>query len=111
LQNTSLRRFKRGTILTYSAEIYNAKLDRTQKPQLQTQIRLFSDGKLFLNGKLNSFDAGGQTSTGKFNFTGALGLGNEMKPGDYVLQIVVIDKLAKEKQKLATQLVQFEIVN
>jgi VWFA-related protein len=111
LQDTSNRRFKRGTILSYSAEIYNAKLDRSQKPQLQTQIRMFKDGKLFLNGKPNAFDAEGQSGAGKFNFAGALGLGNEMKPGDYVLQIVVTDTLAKEKRKLATQWVQFEIIN
>lgn len=111
MQDTSNRRFRRGTILNYSAEIYNAKLDRAQKPQLTTQIRIFKDGKLFLNGKPNAFSPEGQTAASKFNFAGALGLGNEMKPGDYVLQIVVVDNLAKEKRKIAAQWVQFEIVN
>jgi VWFA-related protein len=111
MQDTSNRRFKRGTILSYSAEIYNARLDRAQKPQIQTQIRIFKDGKLFLNGKPNPFNAEGQTAAGQFSFAGALGLGNEMKPGDYVLQIVVIDNLAKEKRKLAAQWVQFEVIN
>ena len=32
-----------------------------------------------------------------------------VQPGDYVLQIVVTDKLAKEKRSIATQFVQFEI--
>ena len=108
MQDTSLRRFKRGTILSYSTEIYNAKTDASQKPQLQTQIRLFRDGKPVLEGKLNPFQ--GQNSGAKLNFAGALGLGNEMKPGDYVLQIVVIDSLAKNKRKLTSQWVQFEIV-
>ena len=111
MRDTSNRSFKRGTILSYSAEIYNAKLDRAQKPQMQTQVRIFKDGKLFLNGKLNPLSAEGQNGAAKFNFAGALGLGNEMKPGDYVLQIVVIDNLAKEKRRLAAQWVQFEIIN
>lgn len=111
MQDTSLRRFKRGTILSYSTEIYNAKLDSAKKPQLQTQIRIFRDGKLVLDGKLNPFKAEEQSNPTKFHFAGALGLGNEMKPGDYVLQIVIIDNLAKAKRKLATQWVQFELTD
>jgi len=110
-QDTSLRRFKRGTILSYSAEIYNAKFDKAQKPQMQTRIRLFRDGKLILDGKPSPFNAAGQNTPAKFSFAGALGLGNEMKPGDYVLQIVVIDNLAKTKNKTATQWIQFEITD
>jgi VWFA-related protein len=98
-QDTSLRRFKRGTILIYSTEIYNAKIDASQKTNLQTQVRLFRDGKIVLNGKLNNF----VPETGRLNFAGALGLGNEMKPGDYVLQIIVIDNSAKSREKIATQ--------
>jgi VWFA-related protein len=111
MQDTSLRRFKRGTILSYTAEIYNAKLDSTKKPQLQTQIKLFRDGKLILDGKPNPFNAEGQSNPAKLQFAGALGLGNEMKSGDYVLQIVIIDKLAKAKRRLADQWVQFELTD
>jgi VWFA-related protein len=111
MQDTSLRRFKRGTILSYSTEIYNAKLDAARKPQLQTQIRIFRDGKLVLDGKPNLFNAGEQSNSGKLPFAGAIGLGNEMKPGNYVLQIVIIDKLAKAKHRLADQWVQFELTD
>jgi len=109
MQDTSLRRFKRGTILSYSTEIYNARLDDAKKTQLQTQVRIFRDGQLVLEGKPNPFNPEGQPM--KLNFAGALGLGNEMKPGDYVLQIVVTDNLAKNKRKAATQWVQFEITD
>jgi hypothetical protein len=111
MQDTSLRRFKRGTILSYSTEIYNAKLDSAQKPQLQTQIRMFRDGKLILDGKPNQFRTDGQANAANLNFAGALALGIEMKPGDYVLQIVITDNLAKAKRNLATQWVQFEITD
>ena len=33
-----------------------------------------------------------------------------MQPGEYILQVVVTDNLAKERRKIATQLVQFEVV-
>ncbi len=111
MQDTSLRRFKRGTILSYTTEIYNAKLDSTKKPQLQTQIKIFRDGKLVLEGKPNPFNPQGQSNPAKLQFAGALGLGNEMKPGDYVLQIVIIDNLAKANRRLADQWVQFELTD
>lgn len=111
MMDTSLRKFKRGTILRCGTEIYNAKFDLTKKPQMQTQIRMFRDGKLILDGKPNPFNAAAQTNRAKLNFAGALGLGNEMPPGDYVLQIVIIDKLAKSKRRLATQCVQFELID
>ena len=42
--------------------------------------------------------------------SGALGLGDKMLPGDYVLQVIINDTLAKTKQQIATQHVQFEVV-
>jgi hypothetical protein len=32
-----------------------------------------------------------------------------MQPGDYILQTIVTDKLAKAKQSIATQFIQFEL--
>ncbi len=109
MMDTSLRSFKRGTILRYNTEIYNAKFDRNQKPQLQTQIRIFRDGKLLLDGKQNPLQTDENGKQNKIDFAGAIALGNEMQTGDYVLQIVVTDNLAKSKQKLATNWVQFEL--
>lgn len=109
MADTSLRQFKRGTVLRYATEIYNAKLGQTKQPNLQTQIRVFKDGKLIKDGKPTPFNLTGQTNPTKLSVLGALSLGAQMEPGDYVLQIVVIDNLAKTKNKLATQWVQFEI--
>jgi VWFA-related protein len=108
--DTSLRRFRRGTVLRYAYEIYNARLDAAQKPQIQTQMRIFRDGKLLLEGKQNPLELNGQTNLQKIGAGGALSLGNTMPPGDYVLQIIATDNLAKEKRRTTTQFVQFEIV-
>lgn len=109
MTDTSLRRFERGTILRYGFEIYNAKLDAAQKPQLTTQLRIFRDGKSLLDGKAVPLEMPGQTDTQRFKSIGALNLGVEMAAGDYILQIVVTDSLAKQKRQIATQFVQFEI--
>lgn len=109
MNDTSLRKFKRGTILRYGYEIYNAKLDALGRPSLTAQVRVFRDGKLILDGAKNQLDLLGQTDRERIKTVGALSLGGEMEPGDYILQIVIIDGLANEKQRTASQFVQFEL--
>lgn len=109
--DTSLRRFKQGTFLRYILEVYNAKLDKNQKTNLQTQIRVFRDGKPVLNNPPKPFDIGEQKDVNRLLFGGKLSLGSELPVGEYVLQIIVKDNLAKEKYNLTTQWVQFEIID
>jgi VWFA-related protein len=110
MTDTSLRRFKRGTILRYGFEIYNAKTDASQRPNLTSQIRMFRDGKLVLDGKQAPVDVAGQTDMQSIKTTGAVNLPNAIPPGDYILQIIITDNLAKEKRKISTQFVQFEVL-
>jgi len=110
MNDTSLRRFKRGSILRYGFEIYNAKLDAAKKPNLTAQIRIFRDGKLLLDGKQIPIEVAGQTDLERVKSTGAINLLNTMQAGDYILQIIITDNLAKEKRRISTQFVQFEII-
>jgi len=109
MNDTSLRRFKRGTVLRYGYEIYNAKLDAAQKPNLSAQVKIFRDGKPFFEGKNMPLELLAQTDLQRLKAAGAVSLGDGMDAGDYVLQIVVRDTLAKQKRQVATQFVQFEI--
>ena len=110
MNDTSLRRFKRGTILRYGFEVYNAKLDAANKGNLTVQTKVFRDGKLLFEGKPTAFQVLNGSNAQKLNSGGVLSLGKVMEPGDYVLQIVVNDALAKKKRQIAAQFVQFEIV-
>ncbi len=109
MNDTALRKFKHGTILRYGFEVYNAKLDAAQKPNLNTQIRMFRDGKIVFEGKNQPFELLEQTDLQRIKSAGALSLGSEMQTGDYVLQLVITDNLAKEKRQIATQFVEFEV--
>jgi VWFA-related protein len=108
--DTSLRKFKRNSVLRYGFEVYNAKLDDRKKPNLATQIRLFRDGQLVLEGEKIPLELLEQKDFERTAGIGAVDLGSQTPSGDYILQIVVIDNLAKEKRKIATQFVQFEII-
>jgi len=110
LADTVLRRIKAGSLLSYNYFVYNAKLNSAKQPQLQSKIRLFRDGKLVLDGMQKPLALRGQTNAKQIKGRGGLAIGDKFAPGDYVLQVVVIDELAKAKQQIATQFVQFEIV-
>lgn len=108
----AVRRFRHGTTVEYGFYIYNAKADRADgKPRLQTQLRLYRDGKLVYEGKVLPFDARPQNVQGDVGAGGRLHLGSEMVPGEYALQMVVTDLLAKEKQRVAAQWIDFEIID
>ena len=110
LLDTITRRFKRGTIFIYSFAIYNAKADTKQNPQLQIQTRLFRDGKMILESKPGFIDTGGQEDLKRIEISKAVTLGTNLLPGDYALQIIVLDDLAKRKKQIATQSIDFEVV-
>jgi VWFA-related protein len=109
----ALRRLRQGMILSYGYTIYNAKLDRsTNQPQLQTQMRLFRDGKQVFTGKVLPYDPSKQTDMKRLNAGGRIRVGPDLVPGEYLLQVVVSDLLVKDKSQPATvtQVTDFEVV-
>jgi VWFA-related protein len=109
--DTALRRFRRGSILWFGFVVYNARSEAGKPPQLTMQTRVFRDGKLFFEGKAAPANLSGQTDMRRINAQNAVTLPTQMPPGDYVLQIVVTDALAKEKYRTTTQWIDFEVVN
>lgn len=107
----AVRRLRHGMVLSYSYSIYNAKLDQSNQPQLQTQMRLFRDSKEVFTGKPLVFSPGKQTDMKHLDAGGRLVVGTSLAPGQYVLQVTVTDTLAKNKRKsVVTQWTDFEIV-
>ncbi|MGB7210002.1 MAG: VWA domain-containing protein [Pyrinomonadaceae bacterium] len=110
LIDTSLRQFKRGTVLNYGFTIFNAKAVAGAPANLTSQIKLFLDGKPIFEGNPQPVPTTGQTNPKAINFAASLSFGTTMVAGEYVFQIIIIDNLAKEKRKTVSQFVQFEIV-
>ncbi len=107
----AVRQFRQGDKVIFAYSIYNAHQDvTTHGLQLTTQTRIFHDGKLVFSGTPASIDAGAQTDLKRIAGVGRLQLGNEFATGDYVLQVIVTDQLAKEKQRIGSQWIDFEIV-
>ncbi len=107
----AVRHFHRGLVMQYGYFIFNAQLNKsTRQPQLTTQVRLVRDGKIIFTGNEVPFNTANQTDVKRLLAGGAIQLGTELGPGEYVLQIIVNDPLANEKRRVANQWIDFEIV-
>lgn len=107
----AVRRLRQGMILNYGYTIYSARVDSVNRPQLQTQMRLFRDGKPVFTGKVLPFNLGQQTDLKRLDAGGRIIIGPDLLPGMYVLRVVVTDMLAKDSFWTATQWIDFEISN
>ncbi|HEX8558872.1 MAG TPA: VWA domain-containing protein [Pyrinomonadaceae bacterium] len=112
LRDATLRRFRQGALVDFSYHVYNAKADRaTGQPRLLMQTRLFRDGRAVYESPAQPYDAGALPAGATRVEAGRrLQLGAQLPPGDYVLQVVVTDELAKGSRRTATQWIDFEIV-
>ena len=109
--NPAVRKFRPGMVLDYNFLVFNARLSRsTRLPQLETQMIIYRDGKKVYTGEVTPFDPGKQSDWRRITASGSLHLAKGIKPGEYVLQIKVTDKLADQKRSLAARWVDYEIV-
>jgi VWFA-related protein len=107
----AVRHFRPGMLLDYSFYIFNARSDKaTGQPQLTSQIILFRDGKPAFTGKEFPVGSPSQPDMKQLVAGGAIKIGTDLAPGEYVLQIIVKDALADEKHRAAHQWMDFEIV-
>ena len=99
-------------ILNYGYTIYNAQLDpTTNRPQLQTQMRLLRDGKEVFTGRVLPLNIREQQDMKHLEAGGRILIGPDLTPGTYILQVVVTDLLAKDRYRITTQWSDLEIVN
>jgi VWFA-related protein len=111
LGNPAVRIFRPGRRLDYALQILNSQEDAaTKRPQLETQLLLFHDGKQIYAGKPKPLEQQQSTDIKSVVTAGQLQLGSKMEPGEYAMQIVVTDKLAKEKYRTVAQSIDFEVV-
>jgi VWFA-related protein len=107
----AVRRFHAGLVMRYDYLIFNARSDKTtNQPQLTAQVRLVRDSKVIFTGKEIPLILSNQADRKRLGVAGAIQLGRELPPGEYVLQIIVNDAFADKKHRTATQWLDFEII-
>src|SRR5215831_6983447 len=104
----AVRIFKPGAGINYAYQILNAQAGTDQKPELEVQTRLFRDGKQVYAGNPVPMQTKPADDIKRLLGSGRIQFGR-IPDGDYVLQVIVTDKLVKDKYKVAAQSMDFEI--
>ena len=107
--SAAVRIFHPGSSLLYGYQVLNARPESVKANELEVQTRLFREGTQIYAGKPNPMPVGDQTDPKRLVAGGQLKLGPHMTPGDYTFQVIVTDKLAKEKYRTATSWMDFEL--
>lgn len=107
LYDTVMKEFPAGTVLRYGYEVYNARGDASQAPEIETQAKIIHNNSVAVQGNVMKFNPAGQPDLKRLKVMGNMMLKETLKPGDYVLQVVVRDMRSKQ---VTTQLFPFEIV-
>ena len=106
-----IRRFSRGSIVAYMYTVYNARPDAaTGKPNLSVQVNLFHNGTMILEGQPQVSALESQSDWSRINDYAYMRLNKDSEPGDYALQVIIKDLSPDGKNSLASQWIDFEIV-
>lgn len=107
----AVRIFHPGAIITYNYLIYNPRLNAaTHQPKLTTQLRLYREGQLILDGPETPLDAAQQKDLTRLTDDGGFRLKDNAAPGEYVLQLTIKDAPDGQKPRTASQYIDFEVV-
>ena len=106
----AVRNFKPGDAIVWAYQILNAKSGKGRNSQLQTYVRLFRDGKEIYAAEPKEMKLEVEKDSERLIGSGRMEL-KTIAPGDYALQVIVLDMLAKEKDRVAVQSINFEVHN
>ena len=107
--DTALRRFKKGTILSFIYSVYAAAdLTKNGPVKITASTRLMKDGNAIMNGAPEEITLPANLKSTSMNRRGAISLVSTMAVGRYTLQLEVN---APSASKIETQSIDFEIMD
>jgi VWFA-related protein len=104
------RAFAPGQPIAYGVTVYNARVDAASgQAALQTQVKVFLDGKEVIAGSPRAVATEGQENRKALFAGGILLLPRHMIPGEYQLLVTVVDAQAPLDRRMAVQTTLFEV--
>jgi VWFA-related protein len=107
-KSQALRSYLPGESFEYMTVIYN-KNKKKEPLDLESQVVLYRNGEELRRSEAEPIDLGGIKDLERIPIRRKLTLENNLQPGDYVLQLLIRDKQAKEKENQTAQALQFEV--
>ncbi len=106
--SAAVRIFEPSDAVAWACQILNAKTDSSGKPKLKVQIRLFQEGREIYPGKPLEMTTQPQADASRIIAIGQMQM-NQLAPGYYAMQVIVVDTLANKDHQVAVQSMDFEI--
>jgi hypothetical protein len=106
-KTAAVRVFESGETIAWAYQVLNAKSGKDDKPRLTAVIRLFHEGRQVYEGSPAAMSAPAQAGSKRMIAADQMYL-KQLPAGYYVLQIAVMDMLAKEDQRMAVQSIDFD---
>lgn len=104
------RRFRAGETVAYAYQVLNTQSAADGSPSLEVRAALHHDGRALGSSASMAINTKGQNDVKRLVVNNDFRLGPQLAPGDYTLQITVVDKNAPRKRATAVQTVDFEVV-
>jgi VWFA-related protein len=105
VQLSPSRRFPSSSYLRFMTMIYNAAIGPAAKPDLAVQVQVFRDNEPVVTDPLHQINTEGATDLARLSYAAELNL-TGMAAGKYILQLTVIDRVAKAS---ASQRIRFQV--
>jgi hypothetical protein len=109
--NEAIRIFQPGESVAWEFQIFNACKDRDQKPNVTVESRIFRDGTEMVRSEPVPVIFPPNVPADHMAASGQLTLSSRFGPGDYALQVVVTDNLAKKKNSIVFQSIDFSVAS
>jgi VWFA-related protein len=110
-KSPALRNYLPGETIEYAAVVYNANAGKNPTPDLESQYLLFTDGKEVYKSKPVTVDTTVASDLAAIPIRKRILLADSLQPGDYILQLFVREKRSKNKSLVASQALDFRILD
>jgi len=98
VRTPALRVYMPGDELRTLTMLYNVDVKAATRNEIEVQTVLYKDGVEYLRGEARPITADEAKNPGGVQILRKLTMGGDMPPGDYVLQVLVIDKAIRAKE-------------
>jgi len=109
LADPGTRRYPKNSDVHFGYILYNAANESGTLRNLVMQTKLFRDGKVVSTGPETPIGAANQTDLARLCQGGVVHLPAELEPGNYYLQVLVMETIAKDKKAVLVQWADFDI--
>jgi hypothetical protein len=93
-ENAAVRSFRSGQMMQFGYVVFNALTDEAKQSRVEMTTRLYANGRVVFSSPASQIAFPAEQPNMQRTITGRLSLARDVVPGDYIMEVTVIDLLA-----------------